>query len=114
MPSSIPWTDPTIVTTILVWLAMIIVLVRLLMATSQTGRAVAELSFLSGGFLLITVIGPMLLAGQGALNAIHGRPGDRRSEVSVPADGSIGEVNPAENAPQATGGERPVDGGRSR
>ncbi|MEN9556300.1 MAG: hypothetical protein RLZZ232_2586, partial [Planctomycetota bacterium] len=88
--------------------------VRLLMATSQTGRAVAELSFLSGGFLLITVIGPMLLAGQGALNAIHGRPGDHKTEVSVPADGSKGEASPAESASQATGGEQPVDRGRSR
>ena len=114
LPSSIPWTDPTIVTTILVWLAMIIVLVRLLIATSQTGRAVAELSFLSGGFLLITVIGPMLLAGQGALNSIHGRPGDHKAGVSVPADGSKGEASPAESASQATGGEQPVDGGRSR
>jgi phosphatidate cytidylyltransferase len=45
---------------------MIVVLIRLLMSTHQTGRAVAQLSFLSGGFLLITVIGPMVLAGQGA------------------------------------------------
>ncbi|MBL8812355.1 MAG: cytochrome c biogenesis protein CcsA [Planctomycetaceae bacterium] len=71
---AIPWTDPTIVTTILVWLAMIVVLIRILMNTQQTGRAVAQLSFLSGGFLLLTVLGPMLLAGQGSFNAIHGRP----------------------------------------
>jgi hypothetical protein len=34
------------------------------------------LSFLSGGFLLLTVLGPMLLAGAGSLNSIHGRPAE--------------------------------------
>lgn len=87
---TIPWTDPTIVTTILVWLAMIVVLVRLLMNTQQTGRAVAQLSFLSGGFLLLTVLGPMLLAGQGSFNAIHGRP---QAPAEVPDKAAADAVN---------------------
>ncbi len=114
-PTSIPWTDPTIVTTILVWLAMIVVLVRLLMSTHQTGRAVAQLSFLSGGFLLITVIGPMVLAGQGALNAIHGRPVDRKVESVDAAGGPASGGQPVGRTPtQLSSDEQPAQGGASR
>lgn len=114
-PTSIPWTDPTIVTTILVWLAMIVVLIRLLMSTHQTGRAVAQLSFLSGGFLLITVIGPMVLAGQGALNAIHGRPVDRKVESVDAAGGRASGGQPAGRTPtHLSSDEQPVQGGASR
>ncbi len=113
-PTSIPWKDPTIVTTILVWLAMIVVLIRLLMSTHQTGRAVAQLSFLSGGFLLITVIGPMVLAGQGALNAIHGRPVDRRVEPVDAAGGRASGGQPAGITPTPlSADEQPVQGGTS-
>jgi len=83
---SISWTDPTILTTIVVWLAMVILLVRLLSSSHQTGKAVAQLSFLSGGFLLITVLGPMLLAGSGNLDTFHGRPRPERTAPVEPAD----------------------------
>lgn len=81
----IPWTDPTILTTIVVWLAMVILLVRLLSHADQTGKAVAQLSLLSGGFLLITVLGPMLLSASGNLKTFHGRPPAEplRSDISA-------------------------------
>jgi len=70
---SISWTDPTILTTVIVWMAMVVVLIRLLSSAHQTGKAVAQLSLLSGGFLLVTVFGPMLLANSGNLDTFHGR-----------------------------------------
>ncbi len=57
-------------------LAMVAVLIRTMKAAQRPGRSVAMLSFLSGGFLLLTVLGPMLLAGAGSLNSIHGRPAE--------------------------------------
>ena len=71
---SISWWDPTIVTTVIAWLAMVLFLVRLLKGGHQTGKSVAQLSLLSGGFLIVSVLGPMLLAGSGNLNTFHGRP----------------------------------------
>ncbi|MFO0999270.1 MAG: cytochrome c biogenesis protein CcsA [Planctomycetaceae bacterium] len=71
---SISWWDPTIVTTVIAWLAMVLFLVRLLRGVQQTGKSVAQLSLLSGGFLIVSVLGPMLLAGSGNLNTFHGRP----------------------------------------
>jgi hypothetical protein len=76
---SISWTDPTILTTVFVWLAMVVVLIRLLSTSHQTGKAVAQLSLLSGGFLLVTVFGPMLLASSGNLDTFHGRAPTERS-----------------------------------
>lgn len=78
---SVRWSDPTIVTTVLVWMAMIVLLVRLLVSPCQTGKSVAQLSLLSGGFLLITVLGPMLMAGSGHLNTFHSRQ-RTKSEIS--------------------------------
>lgn len=69
--ASIPLTDPTIITTVVVWIAMIVVLVRVLSMGHQTGKAVAQLSLLSGGFLLTTVLGPMILSGAGNLTTFH-------------------------------------------
>jgi ABC-type transport system involved in cytochrome c biogenesis permease subunit len=68
----IRWTDPTIITTIVVWMAMVALLVRLLVIRRQSGKAVAQMSLLSGGFLLITIIGPMLLSRTGAISTFHG------------------------------------------
>jgi ABC-type uncharacterized transport system permease subunit len=68
----IPWNDPTIITTILVWLSMIVVLVRILKWGQQTGRSVAQLSFLAGAFLLLAILGPMLLSERAGLATIHG------------------------------------------
>ncbi|MFN9718459.1 MAG: hypothetical protein ACK58L_07190, partial [Planctomycetota bacterium] len=70
---AIAWTDPTIVTTVLVWLGMVVVLLRLLSSSKQTGKAVAQLSLLSGGFLLVSILGPMILSGAGSLTTFHGR-----------------------------------------
>lgn len=95
----ITWSDPTILTTTVVWLAMVILLVRLLSHSHQTGKAVAQLSLLSGGFLLITLLGPMVLAGSGNLDTFHGRPRsdetdgerDRADEVNSPVSNGSGE-----------------------
>jgi hypothetical protein len=68
--NAVSWTDPTIVTTVLVWIAMVVVLSRVLHRSQQTGKAVALLSLLSGGFLLVSILGPMVLSG----SSLHGRP----------------------------------------
>ncbi len=87
---SVRWSDPTIVTTVFVWIAMIVLLFRLLVSPNQSGKSVAQLSLLSGGFLLITILGPMLMAGSGHLNTFHSRPQtkseirDPKSEISGP------------------------------
>ena len=82
--SFIRWTDPTILTTVIVWIAMIIVLVRVLVSQHQTGKAVAQLSILSGGFLLTTVLGPMILSGSGNLRTFHsGAPSQMSNEADV-------------------------------
>ncbi len=78
---SISWWDPTIVTTVIAWLAMVLFLVRLLKGGRQTGKSVAQLSLLSGGFLIVSVLGPMLLAGSGNLNTFHGRPRTTQPET---------------------------------
>ena len=80
---SVRWSDPTIVATVFVWIAMIVLLFRLLVSPNQTGKSVAQLSLLSGGFLLITILGPMLMAGSGHLNTFHSRP-QSRSEIRDP------------------------------
>ena len=41
-------------------------------------------------FLLLTVLGPMLLAGQGSFNAIHGRP---QAPAEVPDKAAADAVN---------------------
>ncbi len=78
---SISWWDPTIVTTVFAWLAMVLFLVRLLRGVQQTGKSVAQLSLLSGGFLIVSVLGPMLLAGSGNLDTFHGRPRTTQPET---------------------------------
>ena len=67
----IKWSDPTIVTTVIIWVAMVAVLIRVLSSSHQTGKAVAQLSLLSGGFLLTTVLGLMILSGSGSLTSFH-------------------------------------------
>lgn len=69
--NSISWTDPTIITTVVVWVAMIVLLIRVLAGSHQTGKSVAQLSLLSAGFLLTTVLGPMILSGSGNLSTFH-------------------------------------------
>ena len=90
--NSIRWTDPTIITTMIVWLAMIVVLVRVLAGSHQTGKSVAQLSLLSAGFLLTTVLGPMILSGSGNLSTFHsGSTVPKTSNVdNAPADADPG------------------------
>ena len=89
--NSIRWTDPTIVTTLTVWVAMIVLLIRVLTSSHQTGKAVAQLSLLSAGFLLTTVLGPMILSGSGNLSTFH-------SGSVVPKTGKVGTA-PVDAAP---------------
>jgi len=86
--NSIRWSDPTIITTVIVWVAMIVVLIRVLVGSHQTGKSVAQLSLLSAGFLLTTVLGPMILSGSGNLSTFHsGSPVPKTVEVgATPAD----------------------------
>ena len=82
--NSIRWSDPTIITTVIVWIAMIVVLVRVLVGSHQTGKSVAQLSLLSAGFLLTTVLGPMILSGSGNLSTFHsGSPVPKTGDVDA-------------------------------
>jgi len=84
------WTDPTIITTVIVWFTMIAVLIRVLTNPHQTGKAVAQLSLLSGGFLLTTVLGPVILSESGNLSTFHSGPSlEKPDAVGVtPANGT--------------------------
>jgi ABC-type transport system involved in cytochrome c biogenesis permease subunit len=86
----IRWTDPTIITTLIVWIAMIAVLFRVLSSTHQTGKAVAQLSLLSGGFLMTTVAGLMILSGSGTLSTFHSGAPVKESPPArlAPSDGA--------------------------
>ena len=90
--NSIRWTDPTIITTVIVWVAMIVLLVRVLAGSHQTGKSVAQLSLLSAGFLLTTVLGPMILSGSGNLSSFHsGSPVPKTVNTeAAPADADPG------------------------
>ncbi len=90
--NSIRWTDPTIITTVIVWVAMIVLLVRVLAGSHQTGKSVAQLSLLSAGFLLTTVLGPMILSGSGNLSTFHsGSPVPKTGNPgAAPADADSG------------------------
>lgn len=65
------WTDPIVAGTTLVWAIMVGTLVWLLTRKEQTGRQVAKLTFVAGGFLLFTILGLMLLSG-----GVHGAAKD--------------------------------------
>ena len=65
--STFRWSDPLVVGTIAVWAIMLITLFWILTRKDQTGRSVARLTLLAGGFLLVTIFGLMLLTG-----GIHG------------------------------------------
>ncbi len=90
--NSIRWTDPTVITTLVVWGAMILVLIRVLAGSHQTGKSVAQLSLLSAGFLLTTVLGPLILSDSGNLSTFHsGSSVPKTSNVdNAPADADPG------------------------
>lgn len=61
------WTEPIIVGTLIVWALMVTALTWLLMQKDPTGRQVAQMTVLAGGFLLLTVFGLILVSG-----GVHG------------------------------------------
>ena len=63
--------------TIAVWLAMLLRLALLLKRRDQTGRTVARLTLMAGGFLVVTLLGLTLITG-----GIHGDTGDSRPSES--------------------------------
>jgi ABC-type uncharacterized transport system permease subunit len=65
--SGFNWMDPLVAGTAIVWLTMVSALCWILARKEQTGRQVARLTLLAGGFLLVTVFGLTLLSG-----GIHG------------------------------------------
>ncbi len=71
-PAAIPWSDPTVLTTGIAWLAMMGVMWRTLKSGNRTGRSLAVLSLLSGGLLLVTVLGPLALGRSSAAGGLHG------------------------------------------
>lgn len=71
-PAAIPWSDPTVLTTGIAWLAMMGVMWRTLKSGHRSGRSLAVLSLLSGGLLLVTVLGPLALGRNNADGSLHG------------------------------------------
>lgn len=57
------WTDPIVVGTTIVWAIMVGTLSWLLTRQEQTGRQVARLTLVAGGFFLLTIFGLMLISG---------------------------------------------------
>lgn len=67
--STFRWSDPLVISTVGIWLCLVGYLAWLLPQKEQTGRQVARLTFLAGGFLLLTIFGLVLLSG-----GVHGNP----------------------------------------
>lgn len=107
----IKWTDPTIITTMVVWLAMVGLLIHLAVSRHQSGKAVAQMSLLSGGFLLMTFFGPMLLQGSGKIRTFHG---SSKSEKRVPENAEPDSWRSAEDGGQAGGINPPGDASNSK
>jgi len=63
MASAFRWSDPVVVGTLIVWCLMVAVLAWMLIQKDQTGRSVARLTVVAGGFLLLTIFGLTLLSG---------------------------------------------------
>ena len=79
---SFSWTDPIVVGTTIVWGIMIAAVCKLLTNKEQSGRQIARLTFLAGGFLLFTIFGLMLLSG-----GVHDRrPAESGSDDSAQHD----------------------------
>ena len=57
------WADPIVAGTIIVWGLMLAIFVWQIRHPEDSGRKVARLTLLAGGFLLLTVFGLMLLSG---------------------------------------------------
>lgn len=101
------WTDPTIVASVVFWLLMVMLLIRLLATRRQSGKAVAQMSLLSGGFLLITILGPMLLSGSGTLQTFHGQGTHPQTKTSEARPSSASDSQPnSTDADSASGGRQ--------
>lgn len=76
------WSDPIVAGTIIVWGIMVVALIWLLKSREQTGRQIARLTLLAGGFLVFTVFGLMLVSG-----GVHGGdpPESEANVESTPA-----------------------------
>lgn len=88
----VSWADPVIVTTLSVWLLMVIVLGRMILIRRQSGKALAQLTLLSGCFLVVTVLAPMMLSEGGAIRTFHG-PGANSAEPQ-PANAAVRPKEP--------------------
>lgn len=71
------WADPIVAGTTIVWALMVGILSWLLTRKEQSGRQVARLTVVAGGFLLLTVFGLMLLSG-----GVHGKT-NRQAEKTT-------------------------------
>lgn len=78
------WSDPIVSGTLIVWAIMVAALTWLLKSKEQTGRQVARLTLLAGGFLLLTVFGLMLISG-----GVHGSSPDADAAVLLKRSGPI-------------------------
>jgi ABC-type uncharacterized transport system permease subunit len=65
--STFRWTDPVVAGTTFVWVVMVLALSWLLTQKEPSGRQIAKLTFMAGGFLLLTIFGLMMLSG-----GVHG------------------------------------------
>lgn len=87
------WSDPIVIGTTAVWGVMVAILVGLLTRREQTGREVARLTVLAGGFFLLTVFGLMLLSG-----GVHGEgQGPGRLAEKPAVIGPAGENRQSDN-----------------
>ena len=77
------WSDPVVSGTTVVWGIMVAALCRIMTQKEQSGRQVARLTFMAGGFLLLTVLGLMLVSG-----GVHIGSGDSRTSAAFMRGGS--------------------------
>ncbi|MEZ6130689.1 MAG: cytochrome c biogenesis protein CcsA [Planctomycetaceae bacterium] len=80
---SFRWSDPIVAGTIIVWGIMVATLTWLLTRRDQSGRQVARLTIVAGGFLLLTILGLMLLSGGVHGNAVTDALFQSSSSVAV-------------------------------
>lgn len=76
--SSFRWSDPIVLATTVIWVMLVSYLAWLLPQKEQTGRQVARLTLVAGGFLLLTIFGLMLLTG-----GVHGNTEAKASQTAA-------------------------------
>lgn len=65
----ISWSDPIVAATTIAWILMVVYLLWLLVQKEQTGRQVARLTFVTGIFVLFSLLGLVVVSG-----GVHGSP----------------------------------------